>query len=147
MIFIPPVPQATSQWDTQINVTFRDISGIQKKAKTGWVYRSRDGFSWDRAASQTFEVPMKVTNERKFAESGDSLTCDPNYDDPDIGTTSEGFKRLPTGLSFPMVIQIELGEQRIQMKVASNAPPSSVEAMGRVRFGQNVESSAQKPIT
>jgi hypothetical protein len=56
--FLPPTPQVTPQWGTKINVTFRDVSGIQKKARSAWVDLSRDGDNWDRTASQLFGVPM-----------------------------------------------------------------------------------------
>jgi hypothetical protein len=124
------------------------MSVIQKKKKKpGWARPSREGTNWDQAASQAFGVPMKVTGERKVAGHDNVLTCEPNYDDPVVGTTSADFKRRPTGLIFPVVIQLSLGYRSIQMKVASNAPPSSVEARFRIQFGQNPEFSAPKPIT
>jgi hypothetical protein len=86
-----------------------------------------------------------VTDERRVVVPDDVLTCEPNYEDKTAGTTSGGFNPLQTGLSFPVAIQIPLGDQTIQMKVASDAPPNSVEARARVQFGQNVGFVEPKP--
>jgi hypothetical protein len=41
--FIPPVPQSTPQWANLIHVWLRDISGIQKNKKQGWVQKRKEG--------------------------------------------------------------------------------------------------------
>jgi hypothetical protein len=146
--FLPPTPQSTTHWDTYVPEEFRDMSGIQAKLAKGCVHTYRDGFNWDRAASQAFEIPMKVIDERKVVEAEDILTCHPLYEgEHDIGTTSEGFKRLPMrNISCPVAVKIDLEGQVIDLRVSSTAPPNSVAATASLKLGRAIESKARIPM-
>jgi hypothetical protein len=117
-VFISPTQQSTSQWGSKIKITFQDISGIQgHRGKEGWVPPVREGYNWDRAASEDFGIPIKVVDEKYLIETDSELVlkCMPNYEQVEVERPSS-FKSLPTGRSFTVAIQVQLGEQRIQMR-------------------------------
>jgi hypothetical protein len=60
---------------------------------------------------------------------------------PVVGLISHGAR------SYPVGIQVELEGRQVPLPIASNSPPSGVEALARIKFGQNVEFQSPKPIT
>jgi hypothetical protein len=130
-----------------VKVTFRDITGIQKKAKDAYVHPIRKGDDWERADAWVFGIPMKVTDEPMSAQTDDILTCEPLYDDAAIGTTSTGFKKLATlTAGIPVAIQVCFNGQRLALQIANNAPQIAVLNQVRARFGQEVEFAPHQPL-
>jgi hypothetical protein len=79
-VFLPPKPQPVPSWGDQVKITFRDISGMQKKQEVAFVNQFRQNDNWPRDASRVFQLPMNVIDERTSVETDDVLTCMSDYD-------------------------------------------------------------------
>jgi hypothetical protein len=60
-----PPPESVSKWGEEMEARFEDISRTQGSRPEGWVYSTREGDRWDRAASEAFGIPMQVVDSRR----------------------------------------------------------------------------------
>jgi hypothetical protein len=123
-------------------------SGVQKKEEVAFTNRRREGNNWDRYASRTFQLPMKVTDRRTEVDPRDVPTYQPDYLAPAQGTTAMKFAKLPTSApDHPVAIRVALKGQTVGVTIASNSSPSGVEDKARLIWGQAVKFVEPPPIT
>jgi hypothetical protein len=111
--------------------------------REGWVHSFLDGASWDRVASEAFWIPMRVIYKRRDLTDV-QLTYEPAYEQENV-VKATSFKRLQTGSSYSVDINLQYGEQCIPMKVTNSIPPSDVDARARVMLGLGVELDEARP--
>jgi hypothetical protein len=77
--FANPPPESVSKWGEEMEVRFEDVSGTQGSA--GYVYATKEGERWNRAASEAFGIPMHVVDSRTElkGEKDVSMKCKPVF--------------------------------------------------------------------
>jgi hypothetical protein len=149
--FSYPPPESGSKWGEEIEVRFDDISGTQGSKPTGYVYATKEGTRWDRAATEAFGIPMQVVDTRMELK-GDSdvvLKCRPVFgtDEMTAPVSAPGRRQFRPGTGYPVHIKLQFKDRMVPLEVPSSCPAGYVEFQARIHFGAVVEFNQPKPTT
>jgi hypothetical protein len=94
-----------------MEVRFEDVSGTQGSMPNGYVYATKEGARWDRAASEAFGIPMHVVDQRTElkGETDVVLKCKPVFgtDEMTDPVVAPGRRQFRVGTSYPVHIRLQ----------------------------------------
>jgi hypothetical protein len=113
------------------------------------VFGKREGTQWDKAASDAFGIPMRITDPRTEIAAGDNvvLKCKPIFgmDEMTAPISAPNRRQFQAGKSFPVRIKLQLQDRMVPLEVLNTAPAGNVEFQARIHFGTAVEFIIPKP--
>jgi hypothetical protein len=134
-----------------MEVRFEDVSGTQGSTPIGYVYTTKEGERWDRAASEAFGIPMHIVDPRTELKGMENvvLKCKPVFgqDEMTAPIVAPGRRQFRGGTSYPVHIKLQFKDRMVPLEVLSSSPAGYVEFQARVHFGAVVEFNRPKPTT
>jgi hypothetical protein len=147
--FANPPPESVSKCGEEMEVRFADIIGTQGSTPTGYVYATKEGERWDRAASEAFGIPMHVVDQRTElkGEKDVILKCRPVFgtDKMTEPVVAPGRRQFRAGTSCPVHTRLQFKYRVVPLEILSPTSTGCVELQARIHFGAVVEFNLPKP--
>jgi hypothetical protein len=150
-VFANPPPESVSKWGEEMEVHFEDVSGTQVSTPIGYVYTTKEGERWDRAASEAFGIPMHIVDPRTELKGMENviLKCKPVFGEDEMTAPilAAGRRQFRGGTSYQVHIKLQFKDRMVPLEVLNSSPAEYVEFQARVHFGAVVEFNQPKPTT